>query len=66
MKTWFRLHGGKAHLLVSVEDLDRFPLGRAACAPIDRRSTDTLHQTNDLKSADFCGRCVDSLKGKKK
>ena len=65
MTTWFRLSGGKAHLLVQDEDVARFPLGRAACAPIDRRRVDTLHETNELKSADFCGRCIESLKRKK-
>lgn len=67
MTTWFLLPGGKAHLLVQDDDVDRFPLGRAHCAPFERRRNDTLHETNEIKPESFCTMCAVGVakKGKK-
>lgn len=56
--TWFRWSGSKVHLLAEDSDKDRFPLGRAHCAPFDRRTQDTLHSTNEVNAEDFCMICV--------
>lgn len=45
-------------MLVQDDDVERFPLGRAHCAPFDRRQTDTLHETNEIKPDDFCTMCA--------
>lgn len=54
----FLVSNGKAHRLMEDPDKKRFPLGRAKCAPFERRVTDTLHEPNDIPEADFCRLCL--------
>jgi hypothetical protein len=62
--SWFQVPNSRAHLLVDDEDKERFPLGRAHCAPFERRKTDALLHTNEVKSTDFCGICTVGFKTK--
>lgn len=57
-KTCFQLPGGKVHRLVDDPDTKRFPLGRAKCAPFDRRPNDILLTPNEASQAGFCRMCL--------
>lgn len=54
----FQVKGGKTHRLVESEDTDRFPLGRARCAPFPRLAHDALVEPNQVSSKDFCKLCL--------
>jgi hypothetical protein len=54
----FKLPRGKAHRLVNDPDTERFPLGRAKCAPFPRRESDDILEPNDVSVPDFCRLCL--------
>jgi hypothetical protein len=54
----FLLPGGHAHRLVVDDDLDRFPLGRAKCAPFPRLPQDDMMEPNDVPQHKFCRMCL--------
>lgn len=54
----FQLAGGKAHILVDDLDTDRFPFGRAKCAPFDRRPQDELLLLKNVKKDYLCRLCA--------
>ena len=59
LETYFHVTNGKVHKLVDGKDLDRFPLGRAKCAPFPRYSIDiTSHSVKDFKNSDMCKLCL--------
>jgi hypothetical protein len=57
-RVMFQIKNGKAHRLLVDPDTNRFPLGRAKCAPFERRPADTLHEPNDIGQDDFCSLCL--------
>jgi hypothetical protein len=57
-KACFVVMGGKVHFLVDDKDTERFPLGRAKCAPFERRKHDALVRPNQVSSKDFCNLCL--------
>lgn len=57
-KIVFQIKNGKAHRLIDDPDKKRFPLGRAKCAPFDRRPADTIHEPNEVSQKDFCRFCL--------
>ena len=54
----FIVNMGKAHRLVDDPDTKRFPLGRAKCAPFDRRPNDIVVAANDVAQNEFCRFCL--------
>jgi hypothetical protein len=55
----FRVPGGMVHKVLFVEGEDeRFPLGRAQCAPFARRETDETLYPNQTTVDEFCKRCL--------
>lgn len=57
VRTVFMVPGGKGHILIPDYDRKRFPLGRAKCAPFDRRPGDALVEPNQLSTKEVCRMC---------
>lgn len=57
-KVWFSVKNSKTHELIFPEDKERWPKGRAKCAPFERRSQDEVLSTNSVAPGDFCRLCV--------
>jgi hypothetical protein len=58
VRTCFAVPGGKVHILEPDFDRDRFPLGRAKCAPFPRKKSDALVEPNQVSSEEFCNLCL--------
>jgi hypothetical protein len=54
----FLIPGGKGHRLIDDPDKDRFPLGRAKCAPFPLLPQDALVEPNDIPQDRFCRLCL--------